>query len=247
MVQAALNGNRPRSESPAIPFTNAEMTKSGREAVAAGAGCIHFHVRANDGAESLHAEDVAAALQAMRAEIPETPIGISTGEWIVRDSAERQHQVNAWNLLPDFVSVNFNEMGAAALADSLLSRGVGVEAGLGSVLAAEKFLGSGLGGRCLRVLIEPEEQELAAAIAVVVYIEGFLDRSGVKIPRLLHGHERTAWPFIDLAMGRGYDTRIGLEDALSLADGSPAPGNGAMVAEAMARTVSRKASRSTSV
>lgn len=247
MIQAALNGNRSRSESPAIPFTNAEMAKSAGEAVAAGAGSIHFHVRANGGPESSRADDVAAALQAMRSAIPGTPIGISTAEWIVRDAAKRQDQVNEWKVLPDFVSVNFNEMGAAALADSLMPRGVGIEAGLGSVLAAEKFLGSGLGGRCLRVIIEPEEQELEAAIAVVAYIEGFLDRSQVKIPRLLHGHEQTVWPLIDLAAARGYDTRVGFEDALDLPDGSPAASNGVMVAEAITRTRSRRVSRATKV
>ena len=49
MIQVALNGARARSENAAIPFMNAEMAESAREAVAAGAGSIHFHVRASDG------------------------------------------------------------------------------------------------------------------------------------------------------------------------------------------------------
>ena len=235
MIEVALNGARLRNENPAIPFTTAEMAESAREAVAAGAACIHYHVRAGDSRESIDSSDVAAALDEMRRAVPDTPIGVSTAEWILPDSIERQRTVAAWTVLPDFVSVNFNEIGAQALAEFLLSRGVGIEAGLGSVLAAEEFLGSGLSARCLRVLIEPEEQDSREAIAVVGYIEAFLERGGVTIPRLLHGYERTAWEFVDLAGARRYDTRIGFEDTVTLPDGTPAPGNGAMIAEAVRR------------
>jgi uncharacterized protein (DUF849 family) len=51
----------------------------------------------------------------------------------------------------------------------------------------------------------------------------------------LHGVGRTAWDLIDVAARRGYDTRIGLEDALTLPDGSAAKGNEELVAEAVKR------------
>jgi uncharacterized protein (DUF849 family) len=210
-----------------------EMAASAREAVAAGAESVHFHVRRSDGQESIAPGDVAIALRAMRQAIPGIPIGISTAEWIEPDSAERHRQVVAWDVLPDFASVNFNEPGAVALAELLISRGVGVEAGLGSVLSIENFVGSKIGPRCLRALIEPEEQEMKEVVAVVGILEAFLNRAGLKIPRLLHGYNATAWDFVGLAAARGYDTRIGFEDTVVMSDGSPAPGNGAIIAEAV--------------
>jgi uncharacterized protein (DUF849 family) len=212
------------------------MAESAREAVAAGAGCIHFHVRTSDGGrESIDPADVGAALQAMRKAVPGTPTGVSTAAWIEPDSAKRHRTVGAWTVLPDFATVNFNEPGAAALAELLISRGVGVEAGLPSVLAVENLVGSKLGARFLRVLLEPEEQEMGAAVAVLGFLEAFLNRN-LKIPRLLHGYERTAWDFIGIAAARGYDTRIGFEDTVSMPDGSPAAGNNQLLSEAVRLT-----------
>jgi len=233
VIQVALNGARTRSENPAIPFTHDEMAESAREAVSAGAGSVHFHVRGANGLESVDANDVAAALRAMRLAIPGTPLGVSTAQWIEPDPATRQQKVAAWSVLPDFASVNFNEPGAVALADLLISRGVGIEAGLGSVLAVENFVGSKIGPRCLRALLEPEEQEMKDAVAVVGILEAFLNRGGVKIPRLLHGYNATAWDFVGLAAARGYDTRIGFEDTVVMPEGTPAAGNGEIVTEAV--------------
>jgi uncharacterized protein (DUF849 family) len=238
VIQVALNGARARDENPAIPFTIVEMAESTRAAVAAGAACIHFHVRGSDGRESVDAGDVAAALRAMRQAVPGTPIGVSTAEWIEPDSAARHAKVSAWEVLPDFASVNFNEPGAVELAQLLISRGVGIEAGLGSVLAVENFVGSKIGPQCLRALLEPEEQDMAAAVAVVGFLEAFLNRGSVKIPRLLHGYNDTAWNFIGIAAMKGYDTRIGFEDTVVMPDGKSAAGNGEIIAEAVQLTKS---------
>jgi len=118
LIKAALNGGRTRAEHPAIPVSPAELAASAKECVAAGAGSIHFHVRGAHGRESLDADDVASALTAARAAVPGTPIGISTGAWILRNANLRHHAVSQWTVLPDFASVNFKEEGALALADS---------------------------------------------------------------------------------------------------------------------------------
>jgi uncharacterized protein (DUF849 family) len=236
MIQAALNGNRTRTENPAIPVTAAELAESAREAVAAGAGSIHFHVRDANGRESLAPSDVAACLHAMRRAIPRTPIGISTAEWIVPDSIERQRIVSEWTVLPDFVSVNFNEIGGECLARSFIERGVGVEAGIGMVRTMQLFMGSKIGPKCLRVLFEPEGQQIECALKVVGYLDAFLDRAALKIPRLTHGYLQTVWPFVDAAAALGHDCRVGFEDTLTMPDGTPAPSNAALVAEAVRRT-----------
>jgi uncharacterized protein (DUF849 family) len=236
LIEAALNGGRTRAEHPHVPCSPEELAAAAQEAVAAGAGAAHFHVRAADGRESLDADDVARAVVAVRAEIPGVPFGVSTGLWMVRDARERYERVAAWKTLPDFASVNFNEEGGIALAELLLSKGMGVEAGMASVLATEKFLDSKLAGRCRWVLLEPEQQEMDGALAVVAKIEEMLRGAGIALPIILHGVGRTAWDLVDVAARRGYDTRIGLEDALTLPDGSAVKGNGELVAEAVKQT-----------
>jgi len=235
LIEVALNGGRTRAEHPRVPCSPQEMAAAAKEAVAAGAGAAHFHVRAADGRESLDADEVARAVAAVRAAIPGIPFGVSTGLWMVRDARERHEKVAAWKTFPDFASVNFNEEGGIALAELLLSKSMGVEAGMGSVLATEKFLESGLAPRCRWVLLEPEQQEMDAALAVVGKIGEILRGAGIALPIILHGVGRTAWELIDVAAQRGYDTRIGLEDALTLPDGQQAEGNGELIAEARRR------------
>jgi len=235
LIEAALNGGRTRAEHSHVPCSPQELAAAAKEAVAACAGAAHFHVRAADERESLDADDLARAVSAVRAAIPGVPFGVSTGLWMVRDARERHEKVAAWKTLPDFASVNFNEEGGIALAEMLLAKGIGVEAGMGSVLATEKFLESGLAGRSRWVLLEPEQQEMDGALAVVAKIEEMLRCAGIALPMILHGVGRTAWGLIDEAVRRGYDTRIGLEDALTLPDGSAAKGNGELVAEAAKR------------
>ncbi len=203
LLKAALNGARSPAEHPALPVLPDQLAAASAAAVAAGAGAIHLHVRGSDGKESLAPSHVAQALSAVREACPGVPIGVSTGAWIEPDPARRVATVRSWHLQPDFASVNFHEPGAAAVAEELLQRGVGVEAGLGEAAAAAVLAATGLSGRCLRILLEPQESDLAAATATVVEIEAVLDRARVQPRRLLHGTGPTAWPLLALARERG--------------------------------------------
>jgi uncharacterized protein (DUF849 family) len=231
-MKAALNGNRAPGAHPDLPVSPAELAEAAADTVVAGAGALHLHPRNPAGAESLEPDDVARAVAAVRAVVPKTPVGVTTGAWIVPAVDERQALVAAWNVLPDFASVNFQEEGAEELAKLLLDRRVDVEAGLCDAAAAARFTTSAVAARCLRVLIEPQESDLATALRAVAEIEGVLDRAGVPAPRLLHGTGATVWALIAEAARRGYDTRIGLEDTLLREDGTQAPGNAALVVEA---------------
>jgi uncharacterized protein (DUF849 family) len=235
LIQAAMNGSRAHQENPAVPISPAELAVSSKAAVVAGANELHFHVRAADGRESVAAPDVAAAVTAVRAAVPGIRFGISTGWWILRDTAARHAAISEWKVLPDYASVNFKEEGALELAKLLLSLGVGIEAGFSGLLGTEEFLASGLAPRCLRLLVEPFEADLESALQNVAAIEAALDRGRVKLPRLLHGFNQTAWSVIDVATARGYDTRVGFEDILTLRNGQPAPSNAALVAEVLRR------------
>ena len=232
LLQAALNGARRRDDHPAIPWSSADLARSAAEAVDAGAEEIHVHVRDTHGAESLDAVDVARTVSALRAAVPNTPIGVSTGAWIVPNTEKRHELVEQWSEYPDYASINFDEPGSELLAALLLKRSVGIEAGVANTTAAARLAASGLAPRCLRILLEPQAQDLDAALHVVRHVEEVLDAAGITPPRLLHGIDRTAWPMIGEAAKRRAQTRIGFEDTVTLPDGAPAPSNAALVAAA---------------
>jgi uncharacterized protein (DUF849 family) len=258
LIKAAINGGRTRAEHSAVPITPEEQAADVVACLKAGAGAIHLHVRStsgNDGPdsekESLHPHDVTQTVTAVRSvlqtaqiDAPENVIGVTTGAWILPDTNQRLEAVRAWDVLPDFASVNFIEDGAVELANLLLSRGVGLEAGLSDAEAAQIFVNSGLVARCIRLLIEPQEQEMEQALETVSAIEKLLHQAlaavSVPPPILLHGTEATVWPMMDVALARGYDLRIGLEDTLVLPDGSVARDNAELVAEAVRRVMSHE-------
>jgi uncharacterized protein (DUF849 family) len=233
LLEAALNGGRSPADHPATPVTPGELGAAAVEAAHAGAGAVHFHVRAPDGRESLAAVDVARAVAEVRRH--GVPFGISTGAWIIADPVLRLAVVEEWTALPDFVSINFDEDGAAELASFFLRRNVTIEAGVANPFAAEQLVRSGLGHRCLRIMFEPREQTVGEAVSTVAATEAVLDAAKLRVPRMLHGVNATAWPLVDAAGARGYATRIGFEDTLTLPNGKVAGGNGELVRAALAR------------
>jgi uncharacterized protein (DUF849 family) len=266
LIKAAINGGRSKAEHPAVPVSPDEQAAAVLECLKTGADAVHLHVRATSssddqssssissghrlqlGKESLYAEDVATTLMAVQAICQKARIGslkarvgVSTGAWILPDPAARLQAVAEWKVWPGFASVNFSEEGAAELANLLLSQGVDIEAGLCDADAAQAFVKTGLAASCIRVLLEPQEQEMERALETVRAIEKILDSSAAKhqlsqLPLLLHGAEATAWPMMDEAIARGYDVRIGLEDTLVLPDGRLARDNAELVTEGMRRS-----------
>jgi len=256
LIKAAINGGRTKAEYAAMPVSPEEQATAVVECFKAGASAIHLHVRSTAGLEgldaknqsqalakeSLYSEDVARTLLAVRSaaakadiDAAKVQIGISTGAWILPDPAARLQAVSAWEVLPDFASVNFSEEGAVELARLLFSRGVSVEAGTCDAAAAAVFLKSGLAARCIRVLLEPQEQEMERALETVRAIEKVLDSASVELQRLLHGTEATVWPMMEESIARGYGVRIGLEDTLAMPDGRMARDNAELVTEAVRR------------
>lgn len=233
LLKAAINGARAPGEHPRLPLAPEDQAAQASESFAAGAGAVHAHARDATGSESLAAADIAALTRAMRARCGSRPFGVSTGEWILPDPAERIAAIAGWSVLPDFASVNFSEEGALEVASTLLSLGIGLEAGLGSEADAALLIDSGLAPRCLRILLEPQEDTIESALRNVVAMVRRLD--GVEPPRLLHGTGSTAWPLVDEAIRRGLDTRVGLEDMLVLPDGTAAADNAHLVGAAVSR------------
>ena len=228
LLKACLNGARRPGTHDQLPITPEECAREGAAAVGAGAAALHVHIRGSDGLETFDAAHVGASLDAMRAAVT-VPIGVSTGAWVIPDPAERVAAIRRWTTQPDFASVNFHEDGAADVAGVLIDQGVGVEAGLWNADSARALIASGLAQKCLRIMLEPIEPDLVVALETIAGLDDALDGVAPDVPRLLHGHGATAWAVLALAGERGEDSRIGLEDTLTLPDGTPARDNADLV------------------
>ncbi|SDD05074.1 Uncharacterized conserved protein, DUF849 family [Geodermatophilus telluris] len=235
MLHACLNGARRPGAHPALPVTADELAADAVAVRAAGAGAVHLHPKDAAGADTLDAVALAAALTAVRAAAPGLPVGVTTGAWAAPGAVARVAAVRSWTALPDTASVNWHEDGAQAVAAALLDRGVGVEAGLWHADAVRAWRASRLRDRCCRVLVElPDGPGATAAEELAVQLLAAVGTgpdgwTPGGVPVQLHGEGSTAWPALRCALRWGLATRVGLEDTLVLPDGSPAPGNAALV------------------
>jgi uncharacterized protein (DUF849 family) len=216
MLQACLNGARDKTFNDAVPCTAQELAADAKAVVEAGARELHVHPRDHEAQQSLRPEDTAEALLAIRASVPGVPIGVSTGWWISPGGRARQQLIRAWHLLPDYASVNLIEEDAPEIMTLVLEKGIGVEAGLWSATDAERFVTLPDARRCMRVLIEINEQDVEAGRKVANDIIAVLDRRDMRMPRLLHGLDATMWPLYRDALRLKLDARIGFEDGEAL-------------------------------
>ena len=230
MLQACLNGGRTRAEAPGVPLTAKELAADAVAVRKAGAQELHIHPRNIAGAETLAPAEVAAALKAIRATVPKMKIGLGTGAWISPGGKKRHAHLQAWEELPDYVSVNMNEPDAAEVITMMHTRGVGIEAGVWSMADVKRLCREIPKTSVMRVLIEmPDIPGPAARTEAARCIEALRAR-GMRAPILLHGQDQSAWSMVIEAARLGHDTRIGFEDVLDLPGGTPAPDNAALVA-----------------
>ena len=243
MLKACLNGSRLPDEHPALPVTAEQLAEAAAAAAAAGADAVHLHVKDAAGRDTFDPLLHAAAVTAVRALAPGLPVGVTTGAWAEPDPGTRVRMISSWTVLPDFASVNWHEDGAEEVAAALLGRGIGVEAGLWTPPAVAAWLRSALQDRCLRVLLEVQDEQPPTGHdspgstpddAGVASAKQLLEALGLsELPVLLHGEGATAWPVLQFARLRGLDVRIGLEDTLVLPDGTPASDSAELVAAAL--------------
>jgi uncharacterized protein (DUF849 family) len=224
-VKACLNGGRTRDEHPAVPLTADELAADAREVRAAGAFAVHVHPRDSAGVQTLSARACDAAVAAIRAAVPGVPVGLSTAEQIDPDPFARAAAIRTWRQRPDFVSVNFSELGWAGIVRAALHSGIGVEAGLSTPADAEQLARSPFAHQLIRALVEVDDgAEEALAVSRLI---------PAGIPQLWHGFGPRTWEVIAAGAAAGVDVRIGLEDVLVLPDGRVAAGNAELVAAAL--------------
>jgi uncharacterized protein (DUF849 family) len=230
-VKACINGARTPDQHPSLPVTPEQLAADALAVHRAGAKAVHMHPKNADGVDSLQPDAVDAAVSAVRHAVPGLPVGVTTGLWALPDEKQRYRAVEAWTELPDFASVNWHEPGAEELADLLLTRGVGVEAGLFHAEAAASWAASEFARHCMRVMIELSgDGDVAAADDLLSQVMAV----GSPAPVLLHGFDESCWALLEHAGRCGVQARIGLEDTLRMPDGSTAAGNGELVSAAVA-------------
>lgn len=228
-LQAALNGDRIHTAAPRAP---AAIAAAARAAVDAGAQSVHVHAFDDAGRETLEGVACAGVLRAIRALCPGTPISLTTSATIVGDPDVRFSLIKAWEDMPDLVTANQGEPGIVELCDLLLSRGVGIEAGLLSIDDARAFVRSGLAGRCRRVLIEPLDADPDTAVQHAATMDDIVMSAGITLAQVHHGYGMACWAVNQRGLDRGHGIRTGLEDVTVLPDGEPARDNAELVAAA---------------
>jgi len=228
-LQVALNGDRIH---PGAPRTPDAIAKSTRAAVDAGAQSVHVHAFDDDGRETLDGAACTKVLRAIRAVCPSTPISLTTSATIVNDPRERLKIVKAWQELPDLVTANQGEAGILELCEWLISRGVGIEAGLLTIDDARAFVQSGLADHCRRILIEPLDTDSDTAVQHAAKMEDVVLSAGIRLEQVHHGYGMACWRVNRRALDRGHGIRTGFEDITQLPDGKPARDNADLVAAA---------------
>lgn len=231
MLQACLNGDRPRGAHPALPVTPQELAADAAAVAELGVTALHVHPRDAAGLEVLAGPEVATAVSVIRAVVPGLEIGVTTGAWIQPDPVRRAELVAGWAGLaagrPDTASVNVHEDGWLLVCAALHRAGIGIELGVFHVRAAQTLRANGFPPGAVRVLAEVQPGDEP---------EPLLDAlSWSPLPILLHGQDEDAWPILGEAGRLGLSTRIGLEDVLHRPDGTPALGNADLVSAARAK------------
>jgi uncharacterized protein (DUF849 family) len=232
MLQLCANGVRTRDDHPAVPVTPPAVAADAVAAAALGVVDLHVHPKDDRGVDTVAPDRVAAFVRAVRDAVPSLPVGVTTGAWIAADPAVRAAAIARWETLPDHASVNWHEVGADIVAAALLEQGVPVHAGLFTgTEAVEAFLASPVRSRVWRVLVEVAEPDpdvgLRSAEAVLARL------ADLDVGILLHGLNATCWPTFSRAVQLGLDTRIGLEDTVTLPDGSVTSNNIELVRHAL--------------
>lgn len=232
LLKIALNGARSKSENEYLPQSLDEIEKEVTQLNKMGYKVFHIHCYDPAGNESLKPEDVTNLVSIVKNIAPDIQLGISSGDWIEPNLGKRVNYIKDWEVIPDFASVNMIEEDAVKISNLLISKGIFVEAGLNEKRAAELFVNSKIHNGCCRILIEPEEEDLASAIKTINEIEHILDVNKVRIKRLLHGFNAMSWDILREAKKRGYDGRIGMEDTIYLEDGKKVTSNIEIINEA---------------
>jgi uncharacterized protein (DUF849 family) len=229
-LQAALNGDRQHS---AVPKTPGQIAKDVKAVIDAGAHGVHVHAFDENGKETLDAVACSRVLKAIRHMCPGVSVSLTTSATIVPDPDKRLAVIQSWTEFPDLVTANEGEEGIIELSQWLMSKGVGIEAGLLSADDARKFISSPIRNKCRRVLIEPLDIDPIEALRHAAEMEEIVVSAGISLEQVHHGYDIACWAVNRRAIERGHGIRTGLEDVAILPNGIAAKSNAQLVRAAL--------------
>lgn len=238
---APNGGRRTRADHPAVPQTAAELAATAAACLEAGAAMIHCHVRDADGRHILDADAYGDAIAAIRRAVGRRLVVQITTEAVGRYAAAEQMAV-VRAVRPEAVSLALRELVPDAAGEAAFFRFL-------AFMRRENIAPQIIlyhRDEVLRLEAMMARGRIPLADIPVLYVLGrytkaqrsepadllpFLDP---VLPRFAH--------FMVCAFGRreaacvaaagllGGHARVGFENNLQLADGSPAPDNAALVA-----------------
>jgi uncharacterized protein (DUF849 family) len=245
-VMVAPNGaRRGKVDHPALPVTIPELVATARACHAAGAGAIHAHVRDAGGAHVLDAGLYRELIAEMAATVPGMAVQITT------EAAGRYGPVDQRRLLralcPEGVSIALAEMladgdraAARSVYHALAEAGVAVQhilydaADVGR-LAQEVALGTipGAGLTMLHVLGRYSDGQRADPAMLAPFLQA-MQAAGLSCDWAVCAFGAAETACLREARRLGGKARVGFENNLLMADGTPARDNAARVEEVAA-------------
>jgi 3-keto-5-aminohexanoate cleavage enzyme len=254
VITAALTGVlTTRKQSPAIPYTAAEIAEEARRSVDAGASIVHIHARRDDGSPAWDVESFRRIDAEVRARCPDVIVNYSTGA-VGLGREERIAHISA--LRPDMAALNMGSMNYAIYSektktfyhDHIFANPFGdIRFFLETMNAAgtrpemECFDSGHINNA--QPLIDLGVLRPPYQFSLIMGVLGGIPASTKNLvhqvdalPQGAHwqviGIGLRQWPLIAAAISMGGDVRVGLEDNLYLAEGRLARSNGELVDKA---------------
>jgi uncharacterized protein (DUF849 family) len=254
IITAALTGVfATRNQSPAIPYTPAEIAEEARRSVEAGASIVHLHARQDDGSPAFDVATYARIDEEVRRRCPEVIVNYSTGAIGVSRDLRVGH-ISA--LRPEMAALNMGSMNYAiyskkgrrfhqdyVFANPFTDICFFLEAmdSAGTRPEMECFDAGHINNieplRDMGVLRPPYQ------FSLIMGVLGGIPASTKNLVRQVDalpgdcfwqviGVGRSQWRLAAAAISMNGNVRVGLEDNLYLPDGRLAQSNGELVAKA---------------
>jgi uncharacterized protein (DUF849 family) len=254
IISAALTGAiTTRQQSPAIPYTPAEIAEEGRRAVEAGASILHIHARQDSGLPAYDVDTYRRIGEEVRLRCPDVLINYSTGAVGI---SREERIAHIPELKPDMAALNMGSMNYAIYSekkkkfyhDFVFQNPFGDirfylekmnEAGVrpemecfdrGHIHNARPLMDMGI--------LKPPYQ-FSLIMGVLGGIPGTTKELVQQVDALppgsywqVIGISLEQWALVAAAITIGGNIRVGLEDNLYLSPGQLAQSNGELVAKA---------------
>ena len=241
IMVAPTGARRSHADHPALPITLSEILETAVACHAAGADALHLHIRDDAGAHSIDAARYREALDALAHAAPNLLVQITTEAVGVYSVADQLDCLS--RLRPAWASISVREV---ARDTDLAPRLYATCAASGTRVqhiaydAADLDL---LHDWQARGIVRADQTDIlcvlgrysAGQISVPGDLDGFVTHLGPKGGRMVCAFGPQEHDCLTAAARIGFDLRVGFENSLTCADGTPHSDNAASVAALVAR------------